>query len=918
MAISRFDLRPIDDALARSATIIVPSLRIKDAILAEVHNRQNQKTYRAPSVFPIDVWIKNLWSLRGVAGNSPCCDWQLMSGAQELFVWTQIIEQSSNSIPLLNPQETAAQVSQSYQDIQQWALWDSLLDGGAHYQSNLDVATFIEWAKTYQAVCADRQLISLVDCTKRLIETFENSDRSYLPDEIALNNFDDPPPLYVRLFAALASVTNVTSNSLPITSRNLPATRYAFPDRDQEIKNCAQWALHLCEAEPNAHIGVIMPSAAPDKSSVIRCFEDIFEHENAIAPVDREALFNNTGDSVPLTDFGMIHDALLLLSLLASDQDSNEICRLLQSPFIMPDSEETESLLHAQSIMRRNFSSRCSAAEISAILENTKLSSSSPQFAHSLLQSKTLLRSMPSDGSPRQWGQYFTDTLEQFQWPGVHQSEDEKKLLTLWQEGLTLFSESSASLGQLNHREALKKFRSLLTQLSPRPGFSSKRQLSFYTVSESIGLRFDHAWLLGFDDQSWPPPSSPSPFLPYELQREHLMPASHGENQFAMAQQSFNALINCVQQNLIYSHFETDNDQQLRASSFIKNTPASEANTADTWPLNLYCKNHEFDKKISTTTDIAPPELTATAKVRGGASVLSNQSSCPFRGFAKHRLNADILQQFSSGLSSMARGTAVHIAMEIFYSQIKNISDLSNLPAQELKTRIESASHEAVTYLNRNFRRVMTPRFSEIEQTRLEVLLSLFVELDVKRQDFSLLSQEKSYEWQHGNLNLTLKMDRVDQLGDNSLALIDYKTGKHAATRQSWLQERPEDMQLPLYFVVASESEESAISALSIAHVNIEKMEYTGLTATDSFGHLLKPINNDDKIEFTWEELGVLWKQRITLLADEFIESKVNVNPVNDQKTCLYCGLQSLCRVQELRECISIDNNKNAAAGDST
>ena len=918
MAISRFDSRPIDEALSRSATVIVPSLRIKDAILAEVHSKQNQTAYKAPSVVPIDVWIKNLWNLRGVAGISPSCDWQLMSGAQELFVWTQIIEESSHSIPLLNPQETATQVSTSYQTLQQWALWDSLLDGGSHYQSNLDVATFIEWAKTYQAVCADRQLISLVDCTRRLIDALENSDRSYLPEEIALSNFDDPPPLYVRLFAALANLTNVSSTTLASTSRNEPATRYIFSDRNQEIKNCAQWALKLCESEPSAHIGIIMPSAGPDKASVIRCFEDIFNHENAIAPVDKEPLFNNTGDSVPLTDFGMIHDALLLLSLLASDQDSNEICRLLQSPFIMPDSEETESLLQAQSVMRRNFSSRCSVAEISAVLENTKLSASSPQFSLSLLQSKTLLRSMPSNGSPRQWAGLFTKILEQFQWPGTRQSKEEKKLLVLWKEGLTLFAESSNCLGQLNHSGALRKFRSLLSKLSPRPGFSSKRQLSFYTVSESIGLRFDHAWLLGFDDQSWPPPSSPSPFLPYELQREHRMPASHGENQFAMAQQSFRALIESVQHDLVYSHFETDNDQQLRASSFIKHITPTQANAADTWPLNLYCKSYQSSKELSYTNDIGAPALASDARVRGGQSVLSNQSSCPFRGFAKHRLNADTLQQFSSGLSSMARGTAVHIAMELFYSQIQRLSDLKNLPTQELQRRIESASHEAVTYLNRNFRRVMTPKFSEIEQTRLEVLLSLFVELDVKRQDFTLLSQEKSYEWQHGNLHLTLKMDRVDQLSDNSLALIDYKTGKHATTRQSWLQERPEDMQLPLYFVVASKSEEKAIGALSIAHVNIEKIEFCGLAATDSFGHLLKPVNDDDKIEYTWDELGELWSKRIALLADEFINSKANVNPVNDEKTCLYCGLQSLCRVQELRESISNGNNDYAEVGGLT
>lgn len=918
MSISRFDLEPIASALARNATIIVPSLRLKDAILAEIHSSQKQSAYKAPSVFPIDVWIKKLWELRGISGISPCCDWQLMSGPQELFVWTQIIENSSQTIPLLNPEDTAAQVSQSYQDIQQWALWESLLDGSAHYQSNLDVATFIEWAQTYQAVCNERQLISLVDCTRLLIDSFESSEHAYLPDEIALSNFDDPPPLYSRLFLALGKATGVSNNNPKTAAYNTAASRHVFPDRDQEIKNCAQWALKLCKAEPDAHIGIIMPSAAPDKGSVIRRFEDIFNSKNAIAPLDTEALFNSTGDSVPLTSFGMIHDALLLLSLFATDQDSNEICRLLQSPFLLSDSEETESLLQAQLIMRRNFSSRCSITEVSQILENVKLKSHSPQFAQRLLQSKTALRSLPNHGTPRQWATLFSETLESFQWPRSSLSVDENKLLVLWQEGLALFSESAINLGKLDHRTALKKLRSLLSQLSPRPGFSSKRQLSFYTVSEAIGLRFDHAWLLGFDDQSWPQPSSPSPFLPYVLQREHCMPASHGENQFAMAQQSFQALTASVQQILVFSHFETDNDQQLRASSFIKGVTPSHAIRADTWPLNSYCKSTQHNHELATVGDNAAPLLAANAKIRGGQSVLSNQSSCPFRGFAKHRLNADTLQQFSSGLSSMARGTAVHIAMETFYSEINTSDDLASISKPDLKLKIEAASRDAVDYLNRNFRRVMTPKFSEIEQSRLEILLSLFVELDVKRQDFSVLSREKSYEWQHGNLLLRLKMDRVDKLADNSLALIDYKTGKHAASRQSWLQERPEDMQLPLYFVVASESEEAEIGALTIAHVNIEKIEFTGLAATESFGQSLKPVADDDKIEFSWEELGAFWSERVTMLADEFIASKCNVNPVNDHKTCEYCGLQSLCRVQELRELTAPGNDDQATIVGST
>ncbi|MFK7864041.1 MAG: PD-(D/E)XK nuclease family protein [Pseudohongiellaceae bacterium] len=910
MPISRIDLTPMASALKNGATILVPSLRIKDAILAEIHGNETRSSYPTAIIHPIDVWIKELWQLRGVAGNEPCCNWQLMDAAEERFIWAQIVESSQTSIPLLNPDETAAQVSQSYQDIRQWDLWETLTESEAHYQANLDVETFVGWAREFQNICAEKQLIGLVDCTRELAKSFTAADTLFLPREIFLSNFDDPPPLYKKLFENLASVTNLNSGVGQAKTQRCNSVRYVFSDRDHELKCCSQWALDISKANPDAHIGIIMPSAVSDKGSIVRRFDETFNSHHVLSPLDKEVIFNSTGDSAPLTEFAVVHDALSLLSFLFSELDSNEVCRLLQSPFLVSDNDERESLLHAQLLARRHLSASCNASELAGLLDNPEHPAYSPKFGSALLEAKTLIRRSGRKLTPRQWASLFEEILTIFNWPGSSFSMDEKKLLTLWGEGLNLFAKSNVSLGKIVYQQAVSKFRGILKNLAPRPGFSSRRQLSLYTVSEAVGLRFDYAWLLGFDDQSWPQPSSPSPFLPYELQRNHNMPASHGENQFIIATQSFAALTGNVDREIVTSHHQSENDQELRASSFIKPIPEAEAPSAEIWLLNSYCQN-QFESTLVEHTDISPPSLAGSEIVKGGQSVLSNQSSCPFRGFAKHRLKANPLDQFSSGLSSMTRGTALHIAMEAFYSKVDDLKRLNSLPPEQLADAINLACKEAVDFLQTRFKRVMTPRFSEIEQLRLEGLLSLFIDLDKNRKDFSVVAQEKMYQWQHGNLNLTLKVDRIDQLVNNSLALIDYKTGKHPASKSSWLEQRPEDMQLPLYFVAASAVEEDKVSTLAIAHVNIEKIEYSGLTGTNEFHEKLKSVSQDEKIEYSWDELTQHWEERVRSVAQEFVEGKNVVNPVNDEKTCLYCGLQPLCRVQYLR---NRDEDPNGAA----
>lgn len=899
MAISRFNLAPLVRAFEDNATIIVPSLRIKDAILSEFHNTQINKTYLTPEVVPIDVWVKDQWDKLGFAGIAPFCDRQVLGGVEELFIWTSIIEASRDEISLLNPTETAVQIAQSYQDAQQWELWQHILSDTEHYSANPDVTVFKRWALAFQDDCRKRRLLSLVDSLPFLIDSLLMGNTLFTPAQITLSNFDNPPPLYAKLFDALASVSNITRVGSTDLKVDLSIAGYKFESRDAEIRACAQWALQSITSNADEHIGIIAPTTLSDVAKISRTFNDYFRHSWALDLGTIDPLFNIGSENQALSDEAFIRDALQFLSTFWRDIASQEVCRLLRSEYILPDTEEVDSRMQAELLMRQRFSTSCAQFELAQILDNSQLPSYSPSLARALLNCRTLIRQAPSNASPKQAAGLFKQLLDEMQWPGRRLSVRQQKALQAWEDCLEQFACFDKSAGQMPYPRLLAKLEQLARKTSLRSGFSSRRPLSLYTMSEAQGLRFDRVWLLGFDDQSWPPSASPSPFLPYELQRRFGLPGAHGEIQLAMAENSIAALKAAVAKEMVISYFANEGDQHFRASRLLGEIPLSAKESTIAWPLSRYSETIQGQALTQYFNDVSPPHLNKEERIKGGQSVISNQSSCPFRAFAIHRLNIEPLQGFSRGLDSLARGIAIHIGLENLYKNFDSAKAIKEVNEADAFLFIRGAAKQAVAYLQKEYKRVMTPRFTQLEETRITVLLSLFLELDRQRISFDILAQEKKYIWHYGNLQLTIKIDRIDRLDNGALALIDYKTGKSATKRESWLEQRPEDMQLPFYFAVASAQESPSVDAISIAYVNIEKLEYSGLAANENFIGSVTAVNQDDSFNVSWAELTDLWRHRVEGLAEEFVTGAASVSPVNGLKTCQYCQLQPLCRINE-------------------
>ena len=607
------------------------------------------------------------------------------------------------------------------------------------------------------------------------------------------------------------------------------------------------------------------------------------------------------------THSGLIRDALLLLGLHNEDQEADDLCRLLRSHNVLAHEQEREARLHMEQYMRQRFSKRVSWQHFCDALNTPERNHHAPLLANALLQIRVSTRSSPKRQSAADWTKLFNQQLRIAGWPGLACSDNELQILKQWHAALEKLADASALLGKLTVVGALDALRSFCHQSGSHHS-ETEYPIEFYSPSEAAGLSFDHLWLLGFTDQNWPAPVTPNPFLPYELQKQAGLPGSNAEAQYQTARETLIVLHNSSRLSLTASHALTEGDQEFRASRVLSDLLGVEIPSADlSAQSDTAVENSSADANsnaIEDALDLTLPALGEVNEISGGQGVISDQAACPFRAFAKHRLNIRLLEDFENGLNARDRGSAIHEALEFLFKTIDSSEALRTLDNAQLEQLCHDAAKVATEFLYQRHRDIMTVKFRALETERIQRLLLKFLQREKERGEFKVTANEATIHWQHASLKLTLRIDRIDQLSDGSLAIIDYKTGRKITRPANWLQERSEDMQLPVYAAASANSFTEPVSTLCLAHINVEETNYTGLSAVSDFHHSLKPVEQMKELqadETDWQQLKQFFSNNVTALADEFIAGNTEVNPLNARQTCTFCGLQSLCRIGEKR-----------------
>jgi len=907
MGIRRFDIEPLLPLLKSDFTLLAPNNRSVDGILREYASAVEQpnnpaapgiNSWQRPTVFAIDIYIQQLWQIAASQGISPFVTSRILSRFDEQEIWLQVVKSSLEKYPLLNCEDTAASVARSYRAFRQWDIASS--NKIEQYRGALDFQTFLHWSQLFETRCKKLQAISLSDAGRIAAKHIEALEE-ILPKKIALINFNQPPPLYEELFASLDRVCelqwlrdNSESGSLSHLFGSGESFHRSFQAGSEEIEACIDWCQRKAELSPHSHIGIVV------------------DNSHSLEPLIEEALFRKGGARNPdgfrvadelnryhssesLHDSPGFSTALSLLNLNRELIDSESFCKLLQSPRLIAYEGELQARLALEVALRREVEAQVRPSQLRSIMLQSKREHHCPALASALLTFDELARHEPAQQSLRQWLQLFSKQLKTLGWPGNSSSEYNQKLGLQWQQCMQRFASSSAALGNISLITALGKLHTFLRQSNINLNFDNRLQISLLDIEEALDLKFDHVWLLSADNRNWPQAANPVAFLPYGLQLEMKMPGSSSQQQLDLALTQLATLRKNTLCELIVSHHTLEDGLSIRPSALLRDIPLKELDAGD---LCEQGNSTVFgSKNLERVSESLHIPLRSDEDVSGGTSLLSNQSNCPFRAFARNRLMATGLEDFSHGLNAIVRGNALHKALEHLSAQIGDSKKLASLSTKNIEELLLSSTTIAIEYLRRLRPETMTPAFSLLEKVRLAKLLEGFLTLERQRNEFKILHNERAVIWQHSRLSLSLRIDRIDRLSDGSLALIDYKTGKF--TNYKWFDERPDDLQLPLYQIAVSNSGEDLVSATLIFQLNAENTGLISPMQIADFGAPVKVSGQAKSFEGGWEALQGYWNRSIHALVDEFESGLVAVAPTRKHLTCQYCDLAPLCRIAE-------------------
>lgn len=863
--------------IATGATVLTVNSRLARHLLLQFEQwqlRLGHNRWATPRIMPWSGWVERQWQALAFAeGDLPV----LLGGEQLLAVWEQIVAESRWGAALLNTQATARAALQAWRLLRQWQVPLSTLvhDEGA------DTVAFHDWAQAFQRRCHKERWLDEAALPARIAEALDSGVLA-IAGEFLWFGFDEITPQQ-RLLMEAQQRAGASAMLAELPPGQSAPHAIACPDTTAEVRAIAAWLRHLLDSGEHGPIGVVVPELASLRHEIERIFDEVL--------LPGAALDLTQGDHRPydislghgLAALPLIHDALLILQLARGVAPLQRWGRLLLSPFIAGGAQEY--LLRAQldAALRRHGESTLSLKSVIYHASRNQC----PLLSQALQRFADLYAALPKRQSPAAWSHSFEELLRAIGWPGERSLDShEYQTLQAWRKLLSRFATLNQVLPHLNYSDALRQLRQLAGATLFQPQRAAQ-PVQVMGVLEAVGLEFSHCWVMGLHDGVWPPAPQPNPFLPIALQRRLQMPHASAERELNFATQVSKRLF-AAAPHVIISHPMHEGDSELRPSPLIAGLPALPPQPWQGTPPSRYRDQLFESRALELHCDWQGPALPDDLTVSGGTSIFKDQAACPFRAFARHRLFAESLEAPVSGLDAAERGSLVHKVLEGFWRETHDLQTLNQLSDEELRQRVATTVTAIIDVEARQYPNIFTERFAALERNRLVKLTCAWLEVERGRPAFAVAALEAERHFAIGGIEMRMQADRIDALHSGGEMIIDYKTGQVSVN--DWFGERPNEPQLPLYALAQGGS----VSAITFASVRPDKCCFQGVSRDED---VAKGITQS-KID--WQVQQGLWRDALATLAREFRQGRAAADPKDGHKTCQFCDLGPLCRINEL------------------
>jgi len=875
------------DAIDDGACVLAPSPRSARWFkhqYAQYALAQGRVAWATPNIQSFQSFALQLWRRQSNTNE------RVLATNQCKLVWERIVADSKWSERLLIPSAAANSSFRSWERMLAWRIDRSALaqaTGG-----NDEALALLEWSDRFSDLCEQRGWLPAASVPQRLLESQIYAEWSYL-----VTVGGDLLPLQQALCKHLADngvrwevhETSVERASLSVRKCETPPI---------ELASAAQWAREQLVAGAHS-IGIVVPNLDERAAHVRRMFAEVFAQGTRTLgdtdlATDRER--QETSFAIAnyhaLADFPIVRAALDLLEFAVGRASSSLAGAILRSPFLAASTNEASE----RALADRRIRSQAREHYDLALLEHIATATNCDLLSQCLKTALGLRLTMPTRAMPSAMAEAFVALWRSFGWPGERAlNSDDKQIVARLQEALGEFGALDELLGPLTFSEAVREFVQLVRNADFEPR-SAAAPITIIDAHDVDGLRFDALWVAGMDETRWPPAPAPDTFLPYALQVNVGMPTANAPLMRQHARNQFERLQGMAGE-VVFSWAEMDQDIAIEPSPWLQEIGTPQSDRCDSTP-GYAARVFAARPSLEVIAELTTPAVSAR-RVRGGARIFELQSLCPFRAFAELRLGAEPMDAVAPDVDARERGTLMHAALADVWQTLGGSEGLKARSRDELTVLVRTAlaKHAQKLMDGASPHRV---RMLQIEQDIATGRMLALLDLDQQRASFRVFGRPETKEQANvGRLAFELRLDRMDELLDaahhGQRVIVDYKTGNNVKS-SSWISERPEQPQLPLYAV----THPTELAAVAFVTLGAKGVGYQGVARDEGLLPGMKAFDSNKlpAPHTGWTGLLQHWQAVIERLADEFADGRADVDPLPN--ACRYCHLASMCRIGEM------------------
>lgn len=872
---------------AARLAVLTPNARLAAALQADFDRARHAAglaAWETADILPFEAFVARLWeealySPRG--GSLPL----LLTPIQELAAWEDAVRASGIADPVFSAPAAAVQSREAWKLTHAWHVGLRRTE-----PANEDQAAWLDWAGRYErAVKGQTDGARLPDVVARGLDL-----GSPKPAAVALAGFDIVTPQMSDFLDALSAagceVLEVAPPAVASTVARVELTQYK-----DEIEAAAAWARARLVAPVPAgaqspRIGIVVPDLARARGRVARAFAAALRPVHALAP---GPLPFDISLGEPLSGFALVGDALRLLELAGPAVAFEQASRIVRSPFIAGAEAEIDVRARFDAWLRERSGPSISLEQLLGLAAAAR--SCRADRLRDLLAALAAARKASLFGAKTapEWAKGFSEALRAAGFPGERTLDSvEYQALQRWHALLAEFASLERVTGKMGYADAYRR----LTRMADAAIFqpeSPEAPIRILGVLESAGLEFDHLWVMGLTADAWPLPARPNPFLPVRAQRAAGIPQADPVASLELDRR-ITAGWRRSAREVVFSHARAEGEAQLAPSPLIADLPPSTLESLGVAPSPSLRAAIRRGGRIDTVEDASAPAI-AQPEQRGGTGLFRDQAACPFRGFARRRVGAKPLETPRIGLDARDRGNLLHAMLAQVWRELADSAALRALTTAGERELLERAAAVAITEVKRKRGDALSGRFERLERDRLVRLVTDWLAMERGRPDFQVLAVEDERPLAFGGVSVKARLDRMDAIAQGR-AIVDYKTGECATA--SWLGERPEEPQLPMYALAGID-----VSVVAFGQVKVGKMGFRGIARARDLLPGARPVTEDlsraAKQYRDWDDLLGRWRAELEAIGQGFARGDARVDPKRGALTCEHCDQHMFCRIAE-------------------